>query len=55
MKIYQQEWWLRKKYLRERMNIVEMAKEAGCSAQTIQRYLQKYNLIRNPRSWKGGR
>jgi DNA-binding transcriptional MerR regulator len=28
------------------MNIVEIAKEAGCSHMTIQRYLEKFGLIR---------
>lgn len=53
MKIYQQQWWLKKKYQREGKNIKEIAQEAGVSYQTIQRYLEKYGLIRNPRSWSG--
>lgn len=51
MKIYENQQWLYKRYIVERKNIVEMAKEAGCSHMTIQRALEKYGMIKNQRKW----
>ena len=44
--LYKSEAWLYKRYIVERKNIVDMAKEAGCSHMTIQRYLEKYKIIK---------
>lgn len=46
MKLYESKEWLYRKYVVQRKNIVDIAKEAGCSHMTIQRYLQKYGLIK---------
>lgn len=46
MKLYQSKEWLYRKYIVQKKNVVEIAQEAGTSAMTIQRYLQKFGLIR---------
>ena len=46
MKVYESRTWLYDRYVARKMNIVEIAKEAGCSHMTIQRYLEKFGLIR---------
>ena len=46
MKLYQSKEWLHRKYVVQRKNITEIAKEAGTSAMTIQRYLEKFGLIK---------
>ena len=46
MKLYQSKEWLFRKYSVQRKNIVEIAKEAGTSVMTIQRYLEKFGLIK---------
>jgi hypothetical protein len=46
MKVYESKTWLYDRYVVRKMNIVEIAKEAGCSHMTIQRYLEKFGLIR---------
>jgi hypothetical protein len=51
LKMYQDEWWLRQRYVVQKKNIKEMAEEAGCSAQTIQNALEKAGFIKNGRSW----
>lgn len=51
MSLYKSQAWLYKRYVVERKGIKEMAEEAGCSHMTIQRALEKYGLIRNPRKW----
>jgi hypothetical protein len=51
MKIYENVDWLKKRYVVERKTTLEMAKEAGCSHMTIQRYLEKYGLIKKQRRW----
>lgn len=51
-KYYQSEAWLRHRYHTQRKTIQEIAKECDCSTATIQNYLEKYGLIRNPRKWK---
>jgi DNA-binding MurR/RpiR family transcriptional regulator len=45
-KLYESRDWLYNRYVVQRKNIVEIAKEAGCSHMTIQRYLEKFGLIR---------
>jgi hypothetical protein len=46
MKLYESKDWLYKRYIVERKDIVTIAKEAGCSHMTIQRYLEKYEIIK---------
>jgi hypothetical protein len=46
MKLYESKDWLYRRYVVQKKTIVEIAKEAGCSHMTIQRYLEKYGLIR---------
>jgi transposase len=50
-KLYNNEVWLYDRYIKQKKNIKEIAKEADTSYQTIYRYLVKFNLIRNPRKW----
>jgi hypothetical protein len=45
-KLYDNRAWLYKRYVLEKKGIVDMAKEAGCSHMTIQRALEKHNIIR---------
>ena len=44
-KLYESHAWLYKRYVLERKGIIDMAKEAGCSHMTIQRALEKHNII----------
>jgi DNA-binding phage protein len=46
MKLYESRDWLYNRYVVQRKNIVEIAKEAGCSHMTIQRALEKHGLIK---------
>jgi len=52
MKLYQSKTWLTKRYLVDKMDIKEIAKECGTSHQTIYRYLVQFGLVREQRSWK---
>jgi transposase len=52
MKLYQSKNWLTKRYLVDKMDIKEIAKECGTSHQTIYRYLVQFGLVREQRSWK---
>jgi DNA-binding phage protein len=45
-KLYESKDWLYNRYVVQRKNIVEIAKEAGCSHMTIQRALEKHGLIK---------
>ena len=45
-KLYESKDWLYSRYIVQRKNIVEIAKEAGCSHMTIQRALEKHGLIK---------
>lgn len=51
MKIYENVEWLHKRYVIQKKTTQQMAKEAGCSHMTIQRYLEKYGMIKNQRRW----
>lgn len=51
MKLYESKDWLYRRYVVQKKNIVEMAKEAGCSHMTIQRALEKHGMIKNQRKW----
>jgi len=47
MKLYESKQWLYQRYIMQKIGIVEMAKEAGCSHMTIQRALEKYGIIKS--------
>ena len=46
MKLYQSKDWLYRRYVVQRKTVVEIATECKVSAMTIQRYLEKFELIR---------
>lgn len=46
MKLYESKDWLYRRYIVQKKNIKEIAVEAGCSHMTIQRYLEKFGLIK---------
>jgi predicted transcriptional regulator len=46
VKLYANRAWLYKRYVQERKDIVTIAKEAGCSHQTIQNHLERHGLVR---------
>lgn len=52
MKLYQNQVWLRRKYVDEKKTAKEIADLCGVSEMTIVRYLDSFNLIRNARTWK---
>lgn len=54
MKLYQSRAWLHDRYVIQRKDIKQMAEEAGCSVSTIQNWLDKFELIKNSRSWSNG-
>jgi hypothetical protein len=50
-KLYQSKTWLTKRYIIDRKNIEDIAKECETSHQTVYRYLVEFDLIRNQRKW----
>lgn len=46
MKFYQSKEWLYRRYVVQKKNITEIAKECGVSVMTIQRYLEQFGLIK---------
>lgn len=46
MKLYQSKEWLYRRYVVQRKNVTEIAEECKVSAMTIQRYLEKFGLIK---------
>jgi hypothetical protein len=48
-KLYDSREWLYKRYVIDKMGIINMAREAGCSHMTIQRALEKYEIIKKKR------
>ena len=46
VKLYQSKDWLYRRYIVQRKTVTEIAKECEVSAMTIQRYLEKFELIR---------
>lgn len=54
LKYYQNKNWLYRQYVLNRKNIEEIAKLAGTSPKTIDRYLDKFNLKRDRRTWSRG-
>jgi DNA-directed RNA polymerase specialized sigma subunit len=55
MKLYQNEMWMRRKYVDERKTAKEIAELCDVSEMTIVRYLDKFKLMRNPRKWTKNR
>lgn len=51
MKLYQNQAWIKRKYVDERKTAKEIAEMCGVSEMTIARYLDKFGLIRNARTW----
>ena len=43
--------WVHKRYVIEKKSILDMAMEARCSHMTIQRALERFELIKKPRKW----
>ena len=46
MKLYQSKDWLYRRYVVQKKNVTEIGIECGVSAMTIQRYLEKFGLIK---------
>jgi hypothetical protein len=51
LKMWDSRDWIYKRYVVEKKSILEMAMEAKCSHMTIQRSLQRFDLIKKPRKW----
>jgi DNA-binding CsgD family transcriptional regulator len=49
MKLYQNEIWLRKRYLIDKKSPEDIAKECKVSVETIYVYLSKFNLRKSKR------
>ena len=43
--------WVYKRYVVEKKTVLDMAMEAKCSHMTIQRALERFELIKKPRKW----
>jgi hypothetical protein len=43
--------WVYKRYVVEKKSVLDMAMEAKCSHMTIQRALERFELIKKPRKW----
>jgi Zn-dependent peptidase ImmA (M78 family) len=50
-KLYENESYLRKRYVTEKKSLQDIGKECGVSHQTIYRYLVKFGLIRDQRKF----
>lgn len=46
VKLYQSKEWLFRRYVLQKKTVTQIAEEAGTSAMTIQRYLDKFGLIK---------
>jgi predicted DNA-binding transcriptional regulator YafY len=55
MKFYQNQAWLTRRYRVQKLTVQQIADECKVSSQTIQNYLEKFKLIRNPRTWTRGK
>lgn len=51
-KFYQSKSWLRTQYVKMGKSVTEIAQSQGVTPKTIDRYLDKFGLKRNKRSWK---
>jgi hypothetical protein len=50
-KLWEKKEWVVKRYVLEKKTVLEMATEAKCSHMTIQRALERFELIKKPRKW----
>jgi len=50
-KLWENKDWVVKRYVTEKKSILDMAMEAKCSHMTIQRALERFGLIKQPRKW----
>ena len=48
-KLYQNEAWMRKRFLMDRKSPEDIAKEAGCTVETVYVYLAKFGLRKSRR------
>jgi len=46
MKLYQSQPWLYRRYVVQKKTVTEIAIECGVSMMTIQRYLEKFGMIK---------
>lgn len=46
MKLYQSKEWLYRRYVVQKKSVTEIALECNVSAMTIQRYLEKFGVIK---------
>lgn len=54
LKRYQNKNWLSKEYVAKRRTVEQIAKDENVSPKTIDRYLDKFDLKRNRRTWSRG-
>lgn len=54
LKRYQNKLWLSRQYVTYNKTIEEIAKLEDVTPKTIDRYLDKFGLKRNSRSWRRG-
>ena len=50
-KLWESRDWVFKRYSVEKKTVLQMALEAKCSHMTIQRALERFGLIKQPRKW----
>ena len=50
-KLWENKDWVFKRYSVEKKSVLEMAMEAKFSHMTIQRALERFELIKKPRKW----
>jgi hypothetical protein len=50
-KLWESKEWVMKRYVTEKKTVLQMAMEAKCSHMTIQRALERFDLIKKPRKW----
>jgi hypothetical protein len=50
-KLWESKDWVVKRYVVEKKTVLQMAMEAKCSHMTIQRALERFDLIKQARKW----
>jgi hypothetical protein len=50
-KLWDNKDWVYKRYVIEKKTVLQMAMEAKCSHMTIQRALERFELIKQARKW----
>ena len=53
-KLWENKDWVYKRYVIEKKTVLDMAMEAKCTHMTIQRALERFDLIKKPRNWTKG-